>query len=502
MSDSDTYSDSEISYKPSESSSILLDKHASYSHNVPTKPHLTDEEFISRIESIIDEFLVVESTFDVEAALRDLRSTHYYDLFVYKLLRTALDHSLELQSRTAVLISSLYAAKDLTKQHVYRGLEKLIQIIEDLEIDVPNAADRILFFIDCVVEDQILSNVVYYRLPETFIRLLPQEVVEKSETLKNQSKRLRALREKIEDHLLDFFNSGSANECSTFLKELPNDLRPYKFEYVKHLVRASLSKTDTEREMVSQALSTLYGVVETNQLHPDDIQLGLCRLLGTIEDLSLDNPQASDCVSKFLCRSIVDEIIPPAFLQDQRRLHIGGAKGIAVLLKSTKWMSGNSHRHVMAEKFRKIWISTNPDEPETKEFKQEIRDMIYLVLDYQCFEDAVNRVNRMDLPPDQASELVRKILVYTMDRPEYQAEIALQFLLELYTAEEIDNENIEQGFRELINKLSDIINDDPSAPKKIDDYLTASGPKGNKLIDGELEENLRKNLEKYLKTSA
>lgn len=53
-----------------------------------------------------------------------------------------------------------------------------------------------------------------------------------------------------------------------------------------------------QREMVSNALDCLYGKV----LKPDDIQLAFARLVGTVDDVALDNPEAYDLLSKFLVR--------------------------------------------------------------------------------------------------------------------------------------------------------------------------------------------------------
>lgn len=50
--------------------------------------------------------------------------------------------------------------------------------------------------------------------------------------------------------------------------------------------------------MVSNALDCLYGKV----LKPDDIQLAFARLVGTVDDVALDNPEAYDLLSKFLVR--------------------------------------------------------------------------------------------------------------------------------------------------------------------------------------------------------
>eukprot|EP01069_Polyplicarium_translucidae_P006225 Polyplicarium_translucidae@DN2925_c0_g1_i1.p1 len=485
-------------YRPSVKSSQLLERHSSYSHGLAARSPLSEEEFSCSVESIVNEFHNVESTADVESSLRDLGCPRFHDLFVCKATRMAFDHSPRLQQRTAVLISSLAAAHLVTKNHLYRAMEKLIQSVEDLKIDILDAADRLMFFIDCFVEDALMDQDIYFRLPQSFLRHLSDPTIDASRTLKEQITRLSELKTKIEDFEIDFFSSGSADETAKFLAEIGLSVRHCRHEFVKHLVKASFSKTDREREMVSQVMSSLYGVEREDQLHPDDIQLGFSRLLGSLEDAILDAPSASELMSKFLCRAVVDEIVPPSFLQDQHRLHIGGKYGIAAVSKSHRWLSENAQHHMLSEKFRKIWTGTDPDEPETREFKMEIRELIFMVLDFQCYANAVDRINAMDLSPDQGTELVRKIMSHAMDRPQYQAEVAMQFIAELHYAKEIDDENIEDGFKQLAKQIPELLKDDPLVIGKVVAYIDAAKEAGLPILG--VEAGLRAEAAKHQKS--
>lgn len=66
-----------------------------------------------------------------------------------------------------------------------------------------------------------------------------------------------------------------------------------------------------EHEMAANLLSRLYHEV----IQADQMQKGFKRLLASVDDLKLDVPAAEDDLALFLARAVVDDILPPAFLQ-------------------------------------------------------------------------------------------------------------------------------------------------------------------------------------------
>ncbi len=73
-----------------------------------------------------------------------------------------------------------------------------------------------------------------------------------------------------------------------------------------------MDKHEKERESVSRALSELY----LNGLTPLQIAQGLRRALVSADDLELDIPSAINMLSIFAARAVVNEIVPPKFLED------------------------------------------------------------------------------------------------------------------------------------------------------------------------------------------
>ena len=63
--------------------------------------------------------------------------------------------------------------------------------------------------------------------------------------------------------------------------------------------------------MASNLLSSLYHEV----IQASEMQQGFRNLLHSVEDLKLDVPSAEEDVALFLARAVVDDVLPPAFLQ-------------------------------------------------------------------------------------------------------------------------------------------------------------------------------------------
>ena len=66
-----------------------------------------------------------------------------------------------------------------------------------------------------------------------------------------------------------------------------------------------------EHEMAANLLSSLYHEI----IQADQMQKGFKNLLNSVDDLKLDVPSAEDDLGLFLARAVIDDILPPAFLQ-------------------------------------------------------------------------------------------------------------------------------------------------------------------------------------------
>jgi programmed cell death protein 4 len=49
-------------------------------------------------------------------------------------------------------------------------------------------------------------------------------------------------------------------------------------------------------------------------IQPDQMQKGFLNVVSAVEDLQIDVPEAPDLVANFVARAVVDDILPPAFV--------------------------------------------------------------------------------------------------------------------------------------------------------------------------------------------
>ena len=95
--------------------------------------------------------------------------------------------------------------------------------------------------------------------------------------------------------------------------------KPYHPEVVKRAISLSLDEGPRERELVSRLLTCLH----PTPLEDDDVSKGFDVLLDSLDDLSIDIPDAKAIVGCFLARAIVDEVLPPAFISNRNNTHPG-----------------------------------------------------------------------------------------------------------------------------------------------------------------------------------
>ncbi|CAI7822083.1 unnamed protein product [Closterium sp. NIES-54] len=127
--------------------------------------------------------------------------------------------------------------------------------------------------------------------------------------------------------LEEFFSSGDISAAAQEFKDLAQE--HYHHHVVKRIVTMSLDRNDRHKEMAAQLLSALYAAV----IAPDQLAKGFKNLLESVEDLEIDCPGAGDVLATFLARSVVDDVLPPAFLKRMAKKletgEVGGAGGQA-----------------------------------------------------------------------------------------------------------------------------------------------------------------------------
>mmetsp|Transcript_22044 Transcript_22044/g.32203 ORF Transcript_22044/g.32203 Transcript_22044/m.32203 type:complete len:449 (+) Transcript_22044:141-1487(+) len=124
---------------------------------------------------------------------------------------------------------------------------------------------------------------------------------------------------RVSEALQEYFDSGDDLEVIRCIRELK--CAEYHPEVVKRAVSISLDKTSREKELISRLLSVLHPEPLTDENIADGFEL----LIESLDDLSIDAPDAKGIVGAFLARAVVDEVLPPAFLSNRTGVVIEGA---------------------------------------------------------------------------------------------------------------------------------------------------------------------------------
>ncbi|KAF4748712.1 Programmed cell death protein 4, partial [Perkinsus olseni] len=127
-------------------------------------------EFQKKLSGILHDYFASKDATAAVDEIKDLDCSMYHDELVYRTIKIALDHEESCQGLASSLLTLLYSAHVVTQSQNQRAFEKLIEVWEDLSIDVPNAPEQILKFLDCALCDGIVADNFVTRLPENLLR--------------------------------------------------------------------------------------------------------------------------------------------------------------------------------------------------------------------------------------------------------------------------------------------------------------------------------------------
>lgn len=361
-------------------------------------------------------------------------------------IRSALDRDETGRLAVVNLLNGLCRANVIDQRALLRSFEKLFCTWEDIAIDAPQTPEGLLDILHGCLKGRSVPEALLTKLPESLLNVSVNKVFapELRSALKEVSEKLKDFKRQAQRCIDEFFVSWNDEEVVTFLKEL--DLAAYHHEFVKKAITSSFSQgnTDSAREAV---ISLLTKLTTSGLLATDDLHWGITRLLGQLDDLELDCPRCLELATEFCIAALADGLVSAPFLRRCRCLRIGGATGLQVL---------DVVQRRKPEYAKKQLCETR--------FKQEVQAMI---LEYFNSGDEVEfgRCIRelQPLTKEQSSEIVRKVMVFAIERSGAECEKALKLLVWLCRHEELDPHSLELGFDDLYLRMPDVKLDVPDA---------------------------------------
>mmetsp|Transcript_15648 Transcript_15648/g.22920 ORF Transcript_15648/g.22920 Transcript_15648/m.22920 type:complete len:440 (-) Transcript_15648:122-1441(-) len=266
---------------------------------------------------------------------------------------------------------------------------------------------------------------------------------------------------RIAQAIKEYFDSADADEVIRSIQEMK--CKPYHTEVVKRAISLSLDEGPRERELTSRLLTSLHPY----PLEDSDVEKGFDILLDSLEDLSIDIPDAKSMVGSFLARAIVDEVLPPAFITNRNNNHPGDEvteKAVTLL----------SREHCTA-RLEKVWGPG--DGRPVAELKEVIDQLAEEYLLSRELDEAARCVREMNAPHFH-HELVKRGVKLAMERDGsdhsdsgVSALDAVAALFSFLVKNAIVSEHqVSKGVSRLHRDLGDIKLDVPAAPAMLEEF--------------------------------
>ncbi|KAJ1614007.1 MA3 domain-containing protein [Cryptosporidium canis] len=482
------------------------------------------EEFRIRIKNLCQDYFLDFKTQDFINGLKCISCPSLHNLVVVIAIRMALDYSLSVQQQVSALLTILKDSHLITQQQIEDGLEKLIQSIDDICLDAPYSPERLECLVDCAILDGIIPSNFRCRYPESFLSKLielrkspdnSQEMYNANEIngLLLHLKTLQAFKSFIIENEEDFFSSGfNATEVEKIISDahlaaynvafwngmdwtessfddkntgcglVPSTLR-FNHEFVKNIVISSMSRNNIQRELVSNGLNLLSPMI----INSVDISIGFMRILGNLDDLSLDVLNACDLTAKFITRCIVDELLPPSFVAVNSILHMGGPGGTQALCISEQFLR-NKPRSILRHQTQKIWLQ-NEELKEDMAFKENICDVLSNYSTRLDKRECIKTLHSLPFTPQNKKYLVKYAILHfieqilsssgylqhdqSSDTNQYESSflefcdremrVGISLLEYLLSQGFLDDETIMDGFHAFVDMVPDLLAINPNA---------------------------------------
>ncbi|KAF8715119.1 hypothetical protein HU200_027673 [Digitaria exilis] len=405
----------------------------------------TLDDYKRLVVPIVDEYF---STGDVELAaseLRGLGSNQFQHYFVKKLISMAMDRHDKEKEMASVLLSSLYA--DLLSSYIIsEGFMMLLESVEDLTVDIPDAVDVLAIFIARAVVDEILPPVFLARaralLPEFSKGIQVLQVVEKSYLSAPHHAELverkwggstyftvEEAKKRIQGILREYIESGDIDEAFRCIREL--SLPFFHHEVVKRALTFGMENMSSQPLILKLLKEAAAGcLISSNQ-----ISKGFSRLAESVDDLSLDIPSAKDLFDKLVSTAI-----------------------------SEGWLDASFSKSAASEEEMQATIAE-----KVKRFKEESGHIIH---EYFLSDDVPELIRSLEelSAPEYNPIFLKKLVTLAMDRKNREKEMA-SVLLSSLSLELFSTEDIIKGFVMLLQSAEDTALDIVDAPSELALFL-------------------------------
>ncbi|KAL1503562.1 hypothetical protein AB1Y20_012040 [Prymnesium parvum] len=419
------------------------------------------DEFKAGLDLCLREFLSGGDLVEATSCLLEMGCAKFHPHIVKRAILLAMDKEAREREMVAELFDSLHVRGLLTSQQIADGFASLLDALDDLRLDTPAAPALLAHFL----ADAILDGL----LPPTVAAGWPSELTS-SPTVKAVMEEVEArlvgrvptagaeLRQAIRSVVVEYLVSHDATEVARRLDELKVGVS-CQHEIIRAAIEVGLDRRDHERELISQLLSFLYDVVS-----PPQITRGFEQLILRIDDLTMDNPQASTVLAAFLVRAVADDVLPPAFVRQPPPEALATPLQLATLTQARAQLAA-AH---FGDKRRKVWGAAADADIAT--LKHSIAELVREYFVAGELEEAVRCIVELEAP-FFLHEVVKRLVVLSLDYAHAKQHLARQLISRLYTQSILSSEQLALGLKRLVQALPDLRLDNPKVAEVLAEYI-------------------------------
>lgn len=261
---------------------------------------------LSPVEQLVSDFF---KSGDVEEFIDQIKERDDMNDQLSYLIKKAIimageKHAFE-RELVSQLLSKGYNAV-FTSKDIEDGFQKVLDSIDDMALDTPDAPEVVSKFLARAIVDEVI--------PPIFLKNVYAESKQAVETValsnaliteKHRIDRLahiwgpgdlssvKRLKKEVGELLEEYLTNEDANEADKSVRNL--NAPSFHFFVVKHALRLALQKNDGEREKLCKLLQTFN---ETALISPQAMKRGFECCFDTIQDISLDVPNAKPLLEK------------------------------------------------------------------------------------------------------------------------------------------------------------------------------------------------------------
>jgi programmed cell death protein 4 len=286
-------------------------------------PMLTLSEFKLQVQDCLQEYFDSCDTDEVIRSIEELQCKEYYPDVVKKAVSISLDKHPRERELISRLLTCLHPTP-LSDLDMESGFDILLDSLDDLTTDVPEARTMIANFVARAVVDEVLPPAY---LSEQNNKRPGDPVVEKAISLLSREhctarlervwgpgdgRPVAELKVEMDQILQEYLLSRELDECARCVKEL--DAAHYMHELVKRGVKIAMeqdgkdSSTQHEKSAID-AMAALFSFLVKNVIISEyQVFKGVSRLHKILDDLKLDVPAAATLLNDF--ETLLKEEVP------------------------------------------------------------------------------------------------------------------------------------------------------------------------------------------------